>query len=132
VLRGGGPPSPATSWPSHDIVMNNIVSRIAYKPEVGGESFTVQYACTSIAPGRAVQVGGGDERMVDSCTTASKENECLVKAKRHQVLTPPPRYSVRCVGAPSAEFPSVAKTSSGDAHAHKFIHICIAHTFTHM
>ena len=27
---------------------------------------------TSIAPGWAMQVGGGGEKMVDSCTTASK------------------------------------------------------------
>ena len=37
-----------------------------------GESYTVQLSCTGFAPGWAMQVGGGNERMVDSCTTASK------------------------------------------------------------
>ena len=37
-----------------------------------GESYTVQQACNSIAPGWAMQVGGGDDMMVDSCTIASK------------------------------------------------------------
>jgi len=36
-----------------------------------GESYTVQSSCNSTAPGWAMQVGGGGERMVDSCTTAS-------------------------------------------------------------
>jgi len=36
------------------------------------ESYAVQSSCNSIAPGGAMQVGGGNETMVDSCTIASK------------------------------------------------------------
>jgi len=75
----------AMTWSIHDIVVTNIVWCIAYKPEVGRGTvhcpIIVQY--NSIAPGWAMQVGGGNKRMVDSCTTASKHevNEYLVKVK---------------------------------------------------
>jgi len=38
----------------------------------GGGSYTAQQSCISIAPGWAMQLGAANERMVDSCTHASK------------------------------------------------------------
>ena len=37
-----------------------------------GGSYTAQSSCNSIASGWTMQVGAGNERMVDSCTKASK------------------------------------------------------------
>ena len=36
------------------------------------EPYTVKESCNTIAPGWEMQVGGGDERMVNSCLAASK------------------------------------------------------------
>jgi len=38
----------------------------------GGGAYTAQQSCISIAPGWAMQLGAANERMVDSCTHASK------------------------------------------------------------
>jgi len=64
----------------YTIVITNIVWCIAYKSEVGrGVVYcprTVQ-KYNSIATWWAMQVGGGNEGMVDSCTTASKQTNIL-------------------------------------------------------
>jgi len=60
----------------HDIVIANIVSCIAYQPEVErGKPYTVQQSLKSIAPGWSMQVVGGGERMVDSCITVHNSLE---------------------------------------------------------
>jgi len=38
----------------------------------GGAACSAQWTCNSIAIVRAMQVGGGSERMIDSCTNTSK------------------------------------------------------------
>jgi len=64
---------PSESWPLQNIVITNIIWCIAYKLEFGGGvvycPITVQSYCTRV--GNAGK-RGGDERMVDSCTTASQ------------------------------------------------------------
>ena len=61
----------AATWPLHDIAITDIVWCIAYKRESGGEvvysPIIVQSYCTRVG-----NAGGGNERMVDSCKTASK------------------------------------------------------------
>jgi len=64
-------------WPLHDIVITDIVWCIAYKREVGRGVLYSPVIVNSIAPGWAMQVGGGNERMVDSCTIASKYIDIL-------------------------------------------------------
>jgi len=70
--------------PLHDIVITNIAWCIVYKREFGRGvvycPIIVRLYCTI-----QVEVGGGNERMVGSCTTATQPqvttNEYLVKAK---------------------------------------------------
>jgi len=63
------------TWPSHDIVMTNIIWCIAYPREVERGvvycPIVVQYYCTRGGQ-CAMQLGGGNDRMVDPCTAASK------------------------------------------------------------
>jgi len=54
------------------IVITNIVWCMAYKRRVGGRSYIAQQSCNRIAIVWAMQVGGGGEGMIDSCTEASK------------------------------------------------------------
>jgi len=65
------------SWPAHDIVITNIVWCIAYKQEVGSGvvygPIIVQSYCNRV--GNADR--RGNERVVDSCTTASKKKNIL-------------------------------------------------------
>jgi len=62
----------AANWPLHDIAITNIAWCMAYKRGVGGASKSAQWACISIAIVRAMQVEGGNTRIIDSCTKSSK------------------------------------------------------------
>jgi len=61
------------TWPLHDIAITNILWCMAYKRGFGGGgvycAMVVQQYCSSA---RAMQVGGGNKRMVDLCPKASK------------------------------------------------------------
>jgi len=60
-------------WPSQDIVIANIVWYMAYKEGVGWGAYIAHAkACNSIATGQALQVGGGNKRMIDSRNKALK------------------------------------------------------------
>jgi len=54
--------------PLHDIVITNIVWRMAYTGRVGGGSYIAQQSRNSIAVVWARLMGGGNEGMIDSCT----------------------------------------------------------------
>jgi len=61
-------------WPLQDVVITNSVLCIAYNLEFGGGGVyrPISVQCNGVAPGWAMRVGGGNERMVSSFTTASQ------------------------------------------------------------
>jgi len=66
-------------WPLRDIAITNGVWCMAYKRRVGRALHIAQWRFNSIALVRAMQVGGGNKRMIDACTLEVKQY--LVKAK---------------------------------------------------
>jgi len=60
------------SWPLHDIAIINIVWCVRYKRRVRARSCIAQQSCNSMAIVWAMQVGWGNERMIDSRTKAVK------------------------------------------------------------
>ena len=53
-------------WPLHDIAITNIVWYMAYTGRDGGRAYIARWSCDSIIIGKALQVGGGNKRMIDS------------------------------------------------------------------
>jgi len=68
---------PLESWPLHDIAIINIVWRMAYKEGVGGGYYIPQQSRNRIVIVWAMQVGEGNQRMIDSCIRASKRKNIL-------------------------------------------------------
>jgi len=72
-------PNLTVTWPLHDLVITNLIRCSAYKREVGrGVVYCliiVQSNCTRVGDAG----GRGNERMVDSCTTASKSTNILYR-----------------------------------------------------
>ena len=57
--------------------MTNMVWCMTYKRGGRGASYSAQWTCNLIAIVRAMQVGGGNKRIIDSFTKASKRNNIL-------------------------------------------------------
>ena len=68
-----------SSQPLHDIAITNIVWCMAYKKDVGRRAYIAQWSCNSIAIGQALQVRGGNKRMIDSHNKAVKRNNILYR-----------------------------------------------------
>jgi len=68
AARGRESRKEARTWPLHNIAITNIVWYIAYKR--GGAYLAQQSWNTTVTVG--ITVGGGNERMMDSCTKALK------------------------------------------------------------
>jgi len=111
--RGAG--SRALAEPLHDIVITNIVWRMAYKERVGGGwgrgskkgsgggEYIAQKLHNSIAVVWVMRMGGGNKWMIDSCTHETSERLFCIGQALAQSSAPnrrderatggePPRY----------------------------------------